>query len=129
MQQEKKADFYIELPISIKVIGGYHDFGAFVSGVAGLPRIVTLHDFVIVPTSDDNIKSAKDNDKVAKQDDQARNSEELAMVILAKTYRYKSSEDAEKDAEKDAKKEAGKAKKQPEKKAEAGSKKGKDGGK
>lgn len=91
LQQEKKADFYIELPISIKVKGGYHDFGTFVSGVAGLPRIVTLHDFVITPT---NVSDKK----AAAGDDQARNSEELTMVILARTYRYKSADDAEKDA-------------------------------
>jgi type IV pilus assembly protein PilO len=91
LQQEKKADFYIELPISIKVKGGYHDFGTFVSGVAGLPRIVTLHDFVITPTN-------VGDKKAAAGDDQARNSEELTMVILARTYRYKSADDAEKDA-------------------------------
>ena len=97
LQTEKKADFYIELPISIKVKGGYHDFGAFVSGVAGLPRIVTLHDFVIAPSSGD--AKAKSSDK-SNSDDKVRNSEELSMVITAKTYRYKSSEEA--DAEKDA---------------------------
>lgn len=39
--------FYIELPLHITVVGEYHDFGVFASGVAGLPRIVTLHDFAI----------------------------------------------------------------------------------
>lgn len=97
LQTEKKADFYIELPISIKVKGGYHDFGAFVSGVAGLPRIVTLHDFVISPSSGDAKAQSADKPNT---DDKARNSEELSMVITAKTYRYKSSEEA--DAEKDA---------------------------
>jgi type IV pilus assembly protein PilO len=98
LQTEKKADFYIELPISIKVKGGYHDFGAFVSGVAGLPRIVTLHDFVIASSSSSDAKT-KASDK-PNTDEKARNSEELSMVITAKTYRYKSSEEA--DAEKDA---------------------------
>ncbi len=97
LQQEKKADFYIELPISIKVKGGYHDFGAFVSGVAGLPRIVTLHDFVITPTNSGDKKSTANNNN---DDGRARSSEELSMVILARTYRYKSAEDAEKDAKK-----------------------------
>jgi len=68
LQNEKSAAFYIELPISIKVSGSYHDFGSFVSGVAGMPRIVTLHDYQI----------KKDKDGL------------LSMTILAKTYRYKS---------------------------------------
>lgn len=118
LQQEKKADFYVELPISVKVKGGYHDFGAFVSGVAGLPRIVTLHDFVIVPTSSVDKKGAP----AATRGDEARNSEELAMEIMARTYRYKSDDDAEKD------KPSVKSNKQPDKSVDA-SKKGKDGGK
>lgn len=61
--------FYIELPIQIKVIGGYHDLAAFISAIAGMPRIVTLHDFVIKPA-----KTAA--------------SASLAMDILVKTYRY-----------------------------------------
>lgn len=61
--------FYIELPIQIRVLGGYHEFAAFISAVAGMPRIVTLHDFVIKPA-----KTAA--------------STSLAMDILVKTYRY-----------------------------------------
>lgn len=68
LQGERAADFYIELPIDINVQGGYHDLGGFVSGVAGLPRIVTLHDFTIAPGA---------------------NAGDLNMRILAKTYRYK----------------------------------------
>lgn len=67
LSPEKKVKFYIELPINIKVKGGYHQLGEFVSGVAALPRIVTLHDFSITPVS-----SAGD----------------LSMTISAKTYRY-----------------------------------------
>lgn len=67
---EVSKEFYIELPIDIEVKGSYHAFGAFISGVAALPRIVTLHDFQIVPTT--NV-----------------NSHELVMKIRAKTYRYK----------------------------------------
>jgi type IV pilus assembly protein PilO len=65
---EVPADFYAELPIQIRVIGDYHQFGEFVSKVAALPRIVTLHDFSI----------------------QGKDKEEgkLAMDITAKTYRY-----------------------------------------
>jgi type IV pilus assembly protein PilO len=63
--QEKLADFYAELPISIRITGNYHDMGAFASDVAQLPRIVTLNDLVIT------------NDKGA-----------LAMEGVAKTFRY-----------------------------------------
>lgn len=69
LRPEVVAEFYVELPISINVTGTYHDMGSFVSGVAGMPRIVTLHDYVIK-------KAAKDNGL-------------LDMTILAKTYRYK----------------------------------------
>ncbi|HSC74826.1 MAG TPA: type 4a pilus biogenesis protein PilO [Pseudomonadales bacterium] len=109
LQPEKKSDFYIELPISIKVKGGYHDFGAFVSGVAGLPRIVTLHDFTIVP-ADAQSGAQKTGAQKTKEEDRARGSEELSMTILAKTYRYKSAEDAEKDQQKDQQKGAVKGK-------------------
>lgn len=67
LQAERRSQFYVELPIDISVEGDYHRFGAFVSAVANLSRIVTLHDFNIVP--------------------QAR-SDGLKMTILAKTYRY-----------------------------------------
>ncbi|WP_097305935.1 type IV pilus inner membrane component PilO [Pseudomonas chlororaphis] len=62
--------FYVELPIQITVTGGYHELATFVSGVAGLPRIVTLHDFEIKPVTPE----------VASK---------LRMNILARTYRYK----------------------------------------
>lgn len=71
LEAEKTAEYYIELPISINVEGGYHDLGGFVSGVAGMPRIVTLHDYTITKKKD---------------------SAELSMMISAKTYRYKSQE-------------------------------------
>lgn len=71
LEAERAAEYYIELPISIDVEGGYHDLGGFVSGVAGMPRIVTLHDYSITRKT---------------------NSAELAMKISAKTYRYKSQE-------------------------------------
>jgi type IV pilus assembly protein PilO len=69
-QNEIPKDFYAELPISIRVIGNYHEFGNFVSGVAALPRIVTVSDITIAP------KKAKDGDGL------------LAMNLTAKTYRY-----------------------------------------
>ncbi len=66
---EVVQQFYIELPIQIKVFGTYHDLATFVSAVAGMPRIVTLHDFSIKPVAEGN-------------------SSKLAMDILVKTYRY-----------------------------------------
>jgi type IV pilus assembly protein PilO len=71
IKPEVTAEYYIEVPIGINVTGGYHDLGGFVSGVAALPRIVTLHDF--------SISRSK--------------SQTLEMDILAKTYRYKAVED------------------------------------
>jgi type IV pilus assembly protein PilO len=68
-QPEIEQEIYIELPIDIEVVGTYHDFGKFVSQIAGLPRIVTLHNFDI------NLKSAS--------------SGELKLKLQAKTYRYR----------------------------------------
>ncbi|MDZ7826428.1 MAG: type 4a pilus biogenesis protein PilO [Gammaproteobacteria bacterium] len=68
LQPERQAEFYIELPIAITVEGSYHDMGTFVSGVANLSRIVTLHDFQIKPAG--------------------RGGESLSMQIEARTYRY-----------------------------------------
>lgn len=68
-QMEIPKEFYAELPINIRVRGTYHEFGNFASGVAALPRIVTIHDFSIS-------KSKK------------KGSEELIMEATAKTYRY-----------------------------------------
>ena len=67
-QPEISKEIYIELPIDIEVNGSYHSFGNFVSKIAGLPRIVTLHDFTIdiMPTSKDT----------------------LNLKLEAKTYRY-----------------------------------------
>ncbi|MFI2811971.1 MULTISPECIES: type 4a pilus biogenesis protein PilO [unclassified Microbulbifer] len=72
LEQEQVGEFYVELPIRIEVQGGYHEFGAFVSGIAGMPRIVTLHDFTI--------QTSKDGGAL------------LNMAINAKTYRYKEQE-------------------------------------
>lgn len=111
LQQEKKADFYVELPISIKVKGGYHDFGAFVSGVAGLPRIVTLHDFIIQSAKAGASAAVKKTDAKAQpvaNDDRIRDSEELSMLITAKTYRYKSADEADKEPKAKSKKPAAK---------------------
>lgn len=72
LQAETAREFYVELPIAISATGSYHDLGAFISGMAGLPRIVTLHDFTI---------SSSGND-----------ANHLSMNIVAKTYRYKDGE-------------------------------------
>ena len=82
-QAEQKKDFYAELPIKISLTGSYHQFGEFVSGIAALPRIVTLHDIEIKPAN----KDAYD---------------QLTLELTAKTYRYLdedevSASDAKKD--------------------------------
>ncbi|MAD76291.1 MAG: pilus assembly protein PilP [Rheinheimera sp.] len=66
-EPEIEKEFYTELPIKIDVVGDYHQFGNFVSEVAKLPRIVSLHDF--------SIQTEKD--------------ERLRFNVTAKTYRYK----------------------------------------
>jgi len=75
-EPEKRAEFYAELPIRMRVIGNYHQFGQFVSGVAALPRIVTLHDYTIAPIGGKDRPGA------------------LKMEIVAKTYRYLEEEDS-----------------------------------
>ena len=73
LQPELAQEIYIELPIDIIATGTYHDIGAFVSGISGLPRIVTLHNFEILPI--------------------AKRPGVMEMKILAKTYRYKDGEE------------------------------------
>ena len=68
-QAEQHKDFYAELPIKITLTGSYHQFGEFVSGIAALPRIVTLHDIEIKTAN----KDAYD---------------QLTLDLTAKTYRY-----------------------------------------
>ena len=75
LRDEILEEFYVELPISISATGSYHDLGAFISGMAGLPRIVTLHDFEIEMSDDDSAN--------------------LDMNITAKTYRYRDDPDEE----------------------------------
>lgn len=66
---ENKKDFYAELPIKIRLTGSYHQMGEFVSGIAALPRIVTLHEITIKPEN----KDMYDN---------------LSFELTAKTFRY-----------------------------------------
>ncbi len=72
LQPEQRRDFYSELPINIRVSGSYHELASFVSSVASLPRIVTLHDLTIKPTGGDG--------------------ERLDMQVVARTYRYRAGE-------------------------------------
>lgn len=72
LQSEQQRDFYIELPINIQVSGSYHELASFVSSIAGLPRIVTLHDFTITP--------------------RGGNADQLDMQVVARTYRYRAGE-------------------------------------
>jgi type IV pilus assembly protein PilO len=65
---ERPVDFYAELPISMKVTGTYHQFGDFISGIAALPRIVTLHNLTMAPLG--------------------KSSGKMSLTITAKTYRY-----------------------------------------
>ncbi len=65
-EREIPKEFYAELPIKIRVVGSYHEFGEFVSGIAALPRIVTLHNITMSPKKND----------------------EMVMSATAKTYRY-----------------------------------------
>jgi len=67
-QAEVPKDFYAELPIKIRVVGTYHEFGEFVSGLAALPRIVTIHDVQMSPRQN--------------------KPGELVLEALARTYRY-----------------------------------------
>ena len=68
-QSEVPKDFYAEKPIKIRLSGGYHEIANFVSGVAALPRIVTLHNINITPEGQDNY-------------------DQLSLEVTAQTYRY-----------------------------------------
>lgn len=80
LMPEKQIDFYVELPIEIEVVGTYHELSNFVSNVASLSRIVTLHDFFIQLYSD---KKAGSKIEITDLTDPL-----LMMHITAKTYRY-----------------------------------------
>jgi type IV pilus assembly protein PilO len=68
-QSEIPKDFYAEKPINIRLTGGYHEIGNFVSGIAALPRIVTLHNITITPETTGTY-------------------DVLSMEVTAQTYRY-----------------------------------------
>ena len=96
--QETKKDFYAELPIKIQLSGGYHEFGQFVSGIAALPRIVTLHDIEITRGSGTQRSGARGKTPAP--------SDNLTLSLTAKTYRYLDEQEAgaaAADAKKDSK--------------------------
>lgn len=72
---EVKREFYAELPIKIRLTGSFHELGNFVSGIAALPRIVTLHDIEIKPVDKDSY-------------------DDLVLDVTAKTYRYLEDDEA-----------------------------------
>jgi len=74
-EPEQAQDFYAELPIKMTLTGSYHQFGQFVSGIAALPRIVTLHDIEIKPTAGNG------------------GYDDLTLTLTAKTYRYLDSDE------------------------------------
>jgi type IV pilus assembly protein PilO len=99
-QGEIRKDFYAELPIAIRQTGTYHEMGNFASGIAALPRIVTLHDIEIVPVSTKDARAGSPGD--------------LTLNVTAKTYRYLDEEeqaDSAAAAEKGSKKSKQKGKK------------------
>ena len=68
---EEKKGFYAELPIALEVSGSYHQLATFISGIAALPRIVTISDMKLEPFDKEDLESSK-----------------LQMSATAKTYRY-----------------------------------------
>lgn len=75
---ELEKDFYAELPINIRVTGGYHQFGHFISGLAALPRIVTIHDVTI-----ENETSGRTNKNIPTGEGALLN-----LDATVKTYKY-----------------------------------------
>jgi len=100
---ETRKDFYAELPIKIQLTGGYHEFGLFVSGIAALPRIVTLHDIEITRSG-----------RTASRKGAPAPSDELTLNLTAKTYRYLDENEASDEPAADAKGKKGKTRRERE---------------
>lgn len=79
---EVKKGFYAELPISLQVTGTFHELATFISGVAALPRIVTIHNMKLIPLDKEDIKNSNSSGK-----------QKLKMTSTAKTYRYLAEDD------------------------------------
>jgi len=90
-QEEVPREFYAELPINIRVKGRFHEFGSFVSGVASLPRIVTVHDIHI----ERGTQNAGDGVTPPSEA-----TESLVMELTAKTYRYLEEDEQQEGGEK-----------------------------
>jgi len=73
---EVNKDFYAELPITMRVVGKYHEFGRFISGLAALPRIVTIHNVSIMPTGPAGRRAGETSASL------------LRLEATVKTYRY-----------------------------------------
>jgi type IV pilus assembly protein PilO len=91
-ERENRKEFYAELPIRIRLTGDYHEMGNFASGIAALPRIVTLHDIEITPPKDGS-------------------EGDLVLNVTAKTYRYLDEEELASQEKAKEKATAGKRKK------------------
>lgn len=78
MRPELKSDFVVELPMEINVVGSYHELATFVSLIAKMPRILTLHDFSIGIMPENELKNYT----------QGGSAQLLRMILTAKTYRY-----------------------------------------
>ena len=104
---ETQKDFYAELPIKIQLTGGYHEFGLFVSGIAALPRIVTLHDIEISRSQQRGSSSRRGAPAP---------SDSLTLNLTAKTYRYLDEDETAAPAadDKDAKGKKGKSRRERE---------------
>lgn len=104
---ETKMDFYAELPIKIQLTGGYHEFGQFVSGIAALPRIVTLHDIEIT-------RGAARGSARGSRGSAPPPSDALTLNLTAKTYRYLDEGEAGAPAETEEKGKKGKTRRERE---------------
>lgn len=82
--REIRKEFYAELPVNMKVTGTFHDFGGFTTGIAALPRIVTIHNVSMTPNKKTAKKSAKNTE----------NDKKLQIILVAKTYRYLDEDEA-----------------------------------
>ena len=93
--QETQAEFYAEMPISIKVLGTYHDLGAFATDISKLSRIVTLNDISVSTGKDGKEAKSNSSDVV------------LVMEATARTYRYLDADEIATKKKNDAKNKAG----------------------
>lgn len=92
---EVRKEFYSELPINIQVVGKYEELGMFISGLAALPRIVTVHDVNMMPLPVDT-----------KQSKEARLPSQMTMSAIIKTYNEGLDESAARDKDKGRRREA-----------------------